>query len=463
MYARLAKQNPRDAGLVGQLGTIQTHLGKSDAGIKNLTKAARLDAKSAGIQHNLAVAYRTAGRLDDALLAVDKGLGLKPGDADLIATKVDFLRMNGDEALAWEIIAPAIERENPPVELALAYAPLCARNGCANTGIELLAPFAADDSLANDRLMQANFRLGELLDKEGRYDEAFEAFSRGNGLIRTHHDPTQFEADITRVIGQWSSEAAETWAQASVRSDTPIFIVGMPRSGTTLVEQILASHPHVSPGGELRNIMKLAGEFTGATGGIPMCPDPQSLSRHSLDRIARNYLRDLKKIGPIAHRVTDKNPLNFLYLGLIDRAFPGARVIHCVRDPMDTCLSCFFTDFAGGVAVAADLSHIGHFYRDYERLMERWKTTLALPILNIRYEDLVADLDEHARKIISHVGLEWNDACTRFHETRRVAFTASIEQVRRPIYTTSVARYKNYESHLEPLRSALDANENRVG
>lgn len=455
LYARLAKQSPKDAALVAQLGSLQVQVGRFDAGLKNLLKAARLDPRSHEIQHNLSVAYRVAGRLDEAMATINQGLRLAPNDADLIATKADLLRMQGQDDDAWQTIAPAIDGGDRHVALVLSYAWLCGRRGCADRGIELLSPLAADESLRNAHRIEANFRLGELLDRQQRYDEAFEAFSRGNALIRTVHDPDGFTADVTRVIEARSTRAAQAVASPTVRSDVPIFIVGMPRSGTTLVEQILASHPKVAAGGELRIIMNVAGEMSGSLGGIPACPPPGALSRSALDRIARNYLRELRRIGPVAERITDKNPLNFLYLGLIDKVFPAARVIHCLRDPMDTCLSCFFTDFAGSVAVAADLSHLGRFYRDYERLMRHWNRVVGVPIMPLQYEDLVADLDTHARRIIAHAGLEWDDRCLRFYETKRVALTASVEQVRRPIYTSSVGRHTHYESHLEPLRRAL--------
>jgi hypothetical protein len=301
-----------------------------------------------------------------------------------------------------------------------------------------------------------HFRLGELLDRAGRYDEAFESFRRGNGLIRGSHDPSAMSRGIDAVIDAWTESAVKAAPRSAIDTELPVFVLGMPRSGTTLVEQILSSHPEVGAGGERSFVMNLASELSGASGGLPSCPPPNRLSKGALDRSARAFVRELGKVDRNAGRVTDKQPLNFLYLGLIDRMLPRARVIHCSRDPLDTCLSCYFTDFAGGIPVAADLFSLGMMYRDYRRLMAHWSSVLEIPVLEINYEALVGDLEGETRRLLDFLSLPWDDACMDFHRSGRVALTASVQQVRTPLYTSSIGRHKHYAAHIGPLRSALD-------
>jgi hypothetical protein len=189
---------------------------------------------------------------------------------------------------------------------------------------------------------------------------------------------------------------------------------------------------------------------------------PESLgptSAAEADRAAVQYLSALDAAGggagAGAERVVDKQPLNFLVLELVEILFPGCRVIHCVRDPLDTCLSCYMTHFEQANEFKLDLGHLGSYYRDYRRLMDHWKSVLTVPILDLRYEEVVGDLEGQARRLLSFLDLPWDDRCLRFYENRRVVRTASSEQVRRPIYTSSVGRWRHYEKHLGPLLDAL--------
>jgi sulfotransferase family protein len=238
----------------------------------------------------------------------------------------------------------------------------------------------------------------------------------------------------------------------------PLFIVGMPRSGTSLVEQILASHPQVHGGGELDVMFKAATAAMQKLSRQGWAEFPQYFNRLSLgtaDELADIYLQPLIALNPAAQRITDKMPLNFLHVGLIALLFPQSRVIHCRRDPMDTCLSCFMTDFAAGNEFSYDLTALGHFHRQQERLMAHWKSVLDLPIFDVNYEQLVSDPQPQTRRLLEFAGLSWNDKCLRFHENDRFVNTASNEQVRRPMYKSSVQRWKNYEKHLIPLQAAL--------
>jgi hypothetical protein len=230
----------------------------------------------------------------------------------------------------------------------------------------------------------------------------------------------------------------------------------MPRSGTTLVEAILASHPQVHGAGELDDVFLMRQELHAASdAGKPYPYCLESVSAQTLDQVAGRHLARLEALAPGAARVTDKMPQNFLNLGMIDLLFPGARVIHCARSPLDTCLSIYFQQFMQHHVYASDLENIGLYYREYRRLMHHWRAALRIPMIEVNYEDLTEHPEASIRRLLDFCGLPWDDRCLRHHETGRVAKTFSYSQVRQPIYQTSVARWKRYEKHLDPLIRTL--------
>ena len=247
--------------------------------------------------------------------------------------------------------------------------------------------------------------------------------------------------------------------RATHGSEAPVFIVGMPRSGTTLVEQILASHPAVHGAGEIDWILRAwataVARNSQAASPLSHCLD--RLSVRDVDDLADAYLEPLLALNPSAERIVNKSPANFMHLGLIEVLFPMARVIHCRRDPLDTCLSCYMTDFAVGNDFSYALASAGHFYRHYDQMMSHWNEVLNLRILEVNYEQVVKDLDGETHRMLEFLDLPWNDACLRFHENKRFVATASNAQVRQPIYQSSVGRWRNYDRHLGPLRKALEA------
>jgi hypothetical protein len=230
----------------------------------------------------------------------------------------------------------------------------------------------------------------------------------------------------------------------------------MPRSGTSLVEQNLSSHPKVHGAGELPHITWITNSLSKMTPSGKSYPEcTRELTQEHMNECATQYLGMLTQLGHDALRITDKMPHNFRHLGLIELLFPGARVIHVARDPLDTCLSCYFQEFSAAHAYTRTLRDLGTHYRDYERLMQHWRSALGIPMLTLQYEDVVANLEKFSRQLIEFCGLEWNDTCLDFHRQDRVVQTLSSEQVRKPIYTSSVGRWKNYRLHLGELQEAL--------
>lgn len=325
--------------------------------------------------------------------------------------------------------------------------------GRESAAIELLQrrlPEIEDD----EGRMEIHFRLGQLLDGQGLAAEAMAHFAEGNRLKGARFDPGHYAGLIDRLVDAFGEVAIARMPRARHGDRRPVFIVGMPRSGTSLVEQIIASHPLAHGAGELTDIGILA-LATGARGD----EYPESVSalgQADVDRFAHAYRQRLDALAPGAVRITDKMWQNFEFLGFIELLFPEARVIHCTRDPLDTGLSCFTQLFYGdGVAFSYDLTHIGAYYRQYRRAMSHWRNVLSLPMLDCAYETLIEDVESVTRRLLDFVGLPWDDACLRFFDNDRIVQTASHDQVRRPIYRSSVARHLRYREWLGPLERAL--------
>ena len=311
----------------------------------------------------------------------------------------------------------------------------------------------------SDRI-RLRIALGQHYDRNGEYEEAFENFRVGCELkfARAPFDSRAYSDIINRLMATYSTEFFSAAPRHNISSDRPIFIVGMPRSGTTLLEHILASHSKVAGGGELTGIMTIDSQIHHLRGGCRPYPDGvRDLQTSDLARMAQQYLRRLDRVSAAADRVTDKQPFNFMHLGLIAILFPGAQIIHCRRDPLDTCLSCYFTSFADDFQFANDLNTLGRYYLDYHRLMEHWHNVLPIRILNVQYEDLVTNTDRIVREVVGHCELGWEDSCLSFQDTQRSIRTPSTWQVRQPIYTRSIGRWKNYRHHLLSLEIMLSA------
>ena len=237
----------------------------------------------------------------------------------------------------------------------------------------------------------------------------------------------------------------------------PIFIVGMPRSGTTLIEQIIASHPSVYGAGELHHLCTLIQRPIERPIGVKHYPENMRyLTPTGLHAIADEYLSCLKNYAPAAAHITDKMPGNYVAIGLIHALFPHAKIIHVERNPIDTCLSCYTKLFRQGQFFSYDLRELGHFYANYRRIMAHWRQVLpAHSWLDICYEDVVSDLESEARRLIAYCGLQWDPVCLSFHSLKRQVRTASFVQIRKPIYASSVDRWRRFERELAPLIKVL--------
>jgi len=276
------------------------------------------------------------------------------------------------------------------------------------------------------------------------FDRAFKHLLAGNAAhrLRVAYDEAATLGRFERIEASYTAALLRDRAGRGAASPVPVFIIGMPRSGTSLVEQILASHPAVHGAGEIE-------DFERAAGPALM---PEAGAAADLASIGESYLARLPRVA--AARITNKLPWNFLHAGLIHLALPQARLIHIRRDPVDTCLSCFSHLFAANLPYSYDLGELGRYWRGYDRLMAHWRRVLpATALLEIDYEELIGDLDAVARRMLAHCGVDWDARCLDFHRTERPVRTASMTQVRRPIYRNTRRRPDN--ALLAPLLTAL--------
>ena len=323
---------------------------------------------------------------------------------------------------------------------------------------------ARTEGLSKTDRMQLDFALSKANADLKDYDRSFEHLLAGNAAKRAmiSYDENAAFALFDQIETVFSRELIAKKSGCGDPSTLPIFVIGMPRSGTTLIEQIIASHPQVHGAGELQTLNDIILTVRGANGDTT--PYPQfipALDDSALRQIAVRYVAELRalavKNGQINSAfVTDKMPSNYFFVGLIHLALPNTKIVHTVRDPIDTCVSCFSKLFSGEQTYTYDLGELGRYYRRYEQLMGHWHRVLPTNrILDVCYEDVVADLEAQARRVIAYCGLPWHDGCLSFHKTDRPIRTASATQVRQPIYKNAVGRWRVYEEHLGPLLTAL--------
>jgi len=411
------------------------------------------------IHINLAATLTDMGRDREADASYRRVLQLEPGHPGATAGLAMLLERRGDFDAACALVDPLVGAGTDDVQLLLSHAALLRHKDRREDAVAVLEQ-CLQHTMDDQQRVKAHFALGKLYDELGQYDQAFDHYRQGNALDTKEFDEKEDEKKVVQefdaILAAFAQERVGHRPRASNRSKLPVFIVGMPRSGTTLVEQILASHPLVYGAGELIDISDITTRLStllGTPAPYPQCLD--ALTRKNIDPIAQKHLERLSRLARDVVRVTDKMPHNFLSLGLIDLLFPGARIIHCMRDPVDTCLSIYFQRFNDIHAYARNLSSLGRYYRQYRRLMAHWKAVLRIPLMDIQYEELVENQEDLSRKMVEFCELNWDDRCLHFHESGRFVRTPSYDQVRRPIYRKSVARWKNYEQFLEPLVNAL--------
>lgn len=446
-FHAVVERAPSRLPALGGLITSLHLTGRMSAAYQVGTQALSIAPDNVGILISMGQICRDVGSLDESLQYFRKVLQLAPGHAAALLGEAEVLERMGrpDEALAC--LQPLLPQADRNPDVLILYARIASRLGLDADITERLEGALRSAGLNFRSREQIHYLLGELYDRAGRYGEAFAHYRSANDPAG--RDPAQDRnPDPTdTIIAGLGAPRFASLPRVERAEITPIFIVGMPRSGTSLVEQILASHPEVYGAGELNFISVIAAELGYGSGAFD--PDPEALRT-----LSRRYLDIIAEHTGGTRFFTDKMPHNFLYLGLIALLFPHARILHTRRDPLDTCLSCYFQNFSGTHQYTRDLERLGRHYRNYERLMDHWRR-LGVPFLDVEYEALVGDPEAVSRRMLDYCGLDWNEACLRYYESGRVSDSASYNQVNRPVYTTSVGRWRHYADHLAPLREAL--------
>lgn len=455
---RAVRLRPEDAEARCLLGSVRMEAGDFELAERELRRAAELDPANAEAHNLLGNVLELLVRAHEARACYQRASELAPDRPEGHCNLGRVLQAGGD-------VAGAERRYREALTLRADYAPawqnlvVLARGELSDDELERLEKLAARPEVAPNELAALSFALGHVHERRRDYATAFRWFERANRLKRerVHFDAPAHEAHVGRVIDVFSTELFRTRGAHGDGAELPVFIVGMPRAGTTLVEQILAQHPRVRGGGELNFLRQARAAIERCV--APSTPYPEclgSLSVDSLRGVAAEYRDRLRALGPDADRITDKMPQNFLDLGLVRLLFPRARIIHCRRDPLDTCVSIYRLAFAGGHGYAYDLADLGRYYRQYQRLMQHWRAVLDPALLEVQYEDLVAEPEAVSRRLVEYLGLAWDDRCLAFTTDPRPVLTASSAQVRQPIYRDAVGRWEHYREHLGPLLAALD-------
>ena len=402
---------------------------------------------------------RNVGRRTEALELLQRLEELQPDLAAAFSLRGEILAEIGLlDAAATELRrAVALAPERAEYLAYLVQAAKVRPNDGTLATLEALRPRVASLPLGEQCFL--HFALAKAYSDLGEPERGFAHLLQGNAIKRS--DITYYEQPtldmMERIARVFSARLMAARANSGDPSEVPVFIVGMPRSGTTLVEQILASHRAVFGGGERRELSEAAFRLSAGRLGAATFPEAiWTMTGEELRQMGTEHAAVLASLAPAAARVTDKMPSNFLYVGLIHLILPRARIIHLSRGPVDTCLSCFSTLFTEGQRFSYDLAELGRYYRCYQRLMAHWRTVLPDgAVLDVQYETLVADFASQVQRIVAHCGLEWDPACLEFHKSSRLALTASMNQVRQPIYRTSVRRWRPDAAVLRPLLDGL--------
>ncbi len=452
---------PAHARALNSLGALLTRHGRLEEAGVLLRRALELDPRLPGARQNLAVVCILQHRRAEARTCLDEAIRLEPDSSEAHALRAQLCVLENDEAGAERnmIAALAADPANGTAHL-FRVEQRKAHLDTAWVG-QLRAAYQTRRSRAVTQQIYLAFAMGKLAERLGEFDLAFEAYADGNRLYYAQHPWDERAAEqlldhAVAAIEPGIFSAAEPPGPGEPTPDrVPIFIIGMPRSGTTLLEQILASHPQIQGCGELPTLTRMLHAAQLHT--PPEGDRPAWLER--VRALGAQYLSAVWSPGLRTRFAIDKMPGNYEVAGWIPLMLPQAKIIHIRRDPLDTCFSCFSTFFAEGHEYTYDQTQLGRQYERYRRWMAHWRAVLpAGRMLELDYETLVADLEGVGRAVLAHIGLAWHPDCLRFHRNARNVQTASRSQVRKPLYASSIGRWRPFERQLRPLRAALTAD-----
>jgi tetratricopeptide (TPR) repeat protein len=458
LYDRALLLKPESVDAHNNLGVALSAHGRIDEAVTHYESALALNPGHAGVHNNLGIALAAQGRMDQAAAQHERALAIDPDYPEAHVELGNVLKYQGrfDDAAARYGRAIAARPDYAEAHLMRAEVKTLHHGDAEMSALEALA---ARDDLSADKALIIHFALGKALEDCGDYARAFEHLRKGNELKRrlTDYDEPGVGRLFERIAALFDRNRLDRFQGAGDPSTTPIFVVGMPRSGSTLIEQILASHPQVRAAGELRDLEEAERRvFRAGARPVPFPEFVSTMDSAALLRLGQAYLSRLPALADGQVRVVDKMPANFLKIGLIRLMLPNARILHTMRDPVDTCVSCYSRLFDSSQPFTYDLAELARYYRLYSELMSHWRSVLPRgAMLDVSYEEVVDDLEGQARRMIEYCGLPWDDRCLDFHKTSRPVRTASAAQVRQPLFRSSLQRWRKYEAGLGPLLREL--------
>jgi tetratricopeptide (TPR) repeat protein len=461
-YQRGLQLEPGSARIHCNLGSVLHEQEKDAEAIAEYQTALQLDPDYADAHHGLGMVVHDEGHFQEAAARFREALRLKPDLVSAHASLGTVLEELGEFDAAQGCFREAL-RHDPRCAGAIGQLATTLRAKLPEPDRAAMEQLLAQPELPAGKRLALHFGLAQVCDARGDYERAAAHLREANALRAAEwqkrgqgYDAAEHTKFVDDLVATFTPAFFERVRGFGLESELPMFIVGVPRSGTTLIEQIVASHSQVFGAGERRYVRDTF-EALPLTIGRDMPPIAcvRELDRATAGLVAQRHLDRLRQLNEPALRVADKMPDNYLHLGLIAALFPKAKLIHCRRDLRDVAVSCWMTNFRQ-IRWAFDQNHIASRFREYRRLMDHWQKVLPVPLLEVDYEETVADLEGVARRLVTWCGLEWEPACLAFHETRRPVRTASVTQVRQPIYQRSVARWKNYEHALGDLFASVE-------
>ena len=424
-YQHVIRLEPKQPHGYVSVGTVQAMSGEHDEAMRHFEKALEVEPSSFGALSGMGHVLKTIGDQDNA-----------------IARYRECIRHNPDHGETWWGLANLKTFRFDDDEIAT------------------MEERAARETLIEEQRANFFFALGKAYEDKGEFDTAFDYYARGNANRREReiYDPVQTADLHDSFIDTFTAEFFANRGATGCQSDAPIFIVGLPRSGSTLIEQILASHPDVEGTHELPDLGRVARSSDAGRDDRKVYPNTVvELDDADLERLGNDYLsRTRRHRETDLPRFTDKLPNNFVHVGFLSLILPNATIINAKRHPLDSCLGSFRQLFARGQPFTYDQFELAEFYLEYQRLMDHWHKVLPGKVLDVQYESVVDDLESEVRRILGHCRLSWHDDCLEFHRNERAVKTASSEQVRQPIYASAKHRWRNYEAHLEPMIEVLE-------
>lgn len=487
----ILRRDPRNVNATRMLGLLARDLGKSRLAARMLRNAVKLAPDFFGARLDLARAlietdepeecerllqetirmqpglpapysmlgnlYSKRGRFDEAIEAYEAALRIQPNHGASLAAMGHILKTIGQQERSIDTYRDCIARHPEFGEAYWALANLKTFRFSADE-IATMERHVDNEKLPDETRVNFNYALGKACEDSGDYDRAFACYDRGNRLRRPHesYDPVQTEVVHDQIIDTITPEFLEANRGFGEPDPAPIFIVGLPRSGSTLIEQILASHSQVDGTQELPDLPRIIKAINDQKPQGDGYPEALRHYGPELRELGRQYLEWTERFRKGAPRFTDKMPNNFASIGLIALILPNAKVVNARRHPLDSCMGCYKQLFYKGQSFTYDLVELGEYYLEYERMMRHWHEVVPDMVLDVQYEDMVSDQENQTRRLLEHCGLPWEDRVLKFYETDRAVNTASSEQVRQPIYSGSVNSWRRFEAHLGPLIEVLE-------